>query len=148
MRRPPPSVLVLVTALVGLASFACDEPSTSPPPTTTPPPSEAPSEDEPVEDEPAKPAEPAEPAEPPPPVGGPHCDEIELRQQCIDYGEHRGDPPRCIGEVELAEGPCPSEGVVASCQLPTTGVIIRYYADAEAARATCKTIYGVFTPQK
>lgn len=142
-RRAPslfPAALALTPVLVFGAS-ACDEPSSQPPP-SDPPPVEAPA---PPTPEPVPEAEPEPDPEPPKPVGGPHCDQREAKGSCIDFTAHTGASEiRCFEGVELAEGPCPEEGVVATCTLTATGVALRYYEGAEldAIETTCATIDG------
>jgi hypothetical protein len=148
----PGQALKLVLAMLVLLSLfgggACDETS-RPPASDQPqviepsPETSAPSpEPEPVPSEPT-------PVEPTPPSGGPHCDQRAAsgEAKCIDYTEHTGRAaPRCFADVALAEGPCPSEGVIGKCKLPSTGVTLVYYegTTVEAAKQTCATIDGVF----
>jgi hypothetical protein len=142
--------LALFAVLGLLLGGGCDE-SSRPPASEPPPPIETgtpePAEGDPVAE--AVPSEP-EPVEPAPPSGGPHCDQRRAgggEAKCIDYTEHTGSiAPRCFADVPLGEGPCPSEGVVGKCKLPSTGVTLVYYqgTTADAAKQICKTIDGVF----
>jgi hypothetical protein len=148
--RPLEFALALFAVLGLLLVGACDE-SSRPPASEPPPPIESPPETstpEPVEPD-QVPVEP-EPVEPAPPSGGPHCDQRQAaggEAKCIDYTEHTGAvAPRCFADVPLGEGPCPSEGVVGTCKLPSTGVTLVYYEgiSADAAKQICKTIDGAF----
>jgi hypothetical protein len=143
-------------ALVVLALLACACDESNPPPPSEPPPSSVsqpetqatPSESE--SSVAAGETGPAEPSEPAPPTGGPHCDQREVgdgEAKCIDYSDHTGvGTPRCFADVPLAEGACPSEGVIAECKLPATGVKLVYYKDTsvDAAKQVCATIDGAF----
>jgi hypothetical protein len=151
----PGQVIKLMLAVFALLACACDGSSRSPDSesqpseplleasaaTTEPEPSVTPIEPEPVE-----------PAQPPPPIGGPHCDQREVgdgEAKCIDYTEHSGvGTPRCFGDVPLGEGPCPSDGVIATCKLPATGVTLVYYegTKVDAVKQVCSTIDGTFAP--
>jgi hypothetical protein len=140
-------------AAIALLLCACDEPS-SPPISDPVPPITATSDP----DEPPVPASTTEtpvepePTPPPEPVGGPHCDQPatdKSARMCIDYSEHTGSvPPRCFAGVSLSDGPCPSEGVIGKCKLPSTGVTLVYYEGrtTEAAVKDCETIDGMFAP--
>lgn len=157
--------LPLLFALVLLAGFACDE-ATSDPATTQRPGVELEPEPEPAsvevaEPKPAQPSvAPTNPPEPSVPAGGPSCDQRELvskpggeaRHKCIDYSGHKGElEPRCFEGIELSEGPCPGEAVIATCTLEATGVTMRYYEGADPARARrdCETIDARFeTPPR
>lgn len=142
-----------VIAVVSLISLACDEPSQPPvsdaKPSATSSPAEVAadeSEGEAATTSEAPPSE-APPVEPPPPVGGPHCDQREAKQMCVDFTTHTGvTEVRCHEGAELREGACPSEAVIASCTLPSTGVTLRYYEgkSLDDARTACATIDGQF----
>lgn len=143
----------LVLAVFALLACACDE--SSRPPNIEPAPSESQPETSEATGEPesgAAPSEPAlvEPTPPPPPVGGPHCDQREVgdgEAKCIDYSDHTGvGTPRCFADIPLGQGPCPSEGVIATCKLPATGVTLVYYegTSVDAAKQICATIDGTF----
>jgi hypothetical protein len=149
--RPLEFALALFAVLGLLLGGACDE-SSRPPASEPPPQIESQPETgtpEGVEPGPSEP-EPVEPVEPAPPSGGPHCDQRQAtggEAKCIDYTEHTGAvAPRCFADVPLGEGPCPSEGVVGKCKLPSTGVTLVYYegTTADAAKQICKTIDGAF----
>jgi hypothetical protein len=51
---------------------------------------------------------------------------------------------RCSMEGQVfSEGPCPTDGLVYSCvQMPGEGMeaVVRYFGDAEKAKATCAQI--------
>lgn len=145
----------LVLSVFALLACACD--GSSRPPDSESQPSEsqletsgAASEPEPSVT-PSEP-EPVEPVEPAAPVGGPHCDQREVgdaQAKCIDYSDHTGvGTPRCFADVPLGEGPCPSDGVIAKCKLPATGVTLVYYEGTkiDAAKQICSTIDGTFAP--
>ena len=145
-----------LSCLLLVLGVACDEPTSNP--VSNPAGDAAATKPEPKPDakpEPdAKPTAPAEPVEPAPPVGGPSCDQRELvdadgepRRLCVDYSEHHGaSEPRCFEGVELGEGPCPREGVIASCELTATGVTMLHYEGAglDKAQRDCGAIRGVY----
>ncbi|WP_106091108.1 hypothetical protein [Enhygromyxa salina] len=148
--------LPLLCGLVLLAGFACDEATSDPAATRqpSPPPITEPAAVEP-EPAPEPPVEIAEPTPPAEPEGGPRCDQRELvskpggepRRVCIDYTGHKGAiEPRCFEGIELSDGPCPGEAVIATCTLAATGVAMNYYEGANAARAKrdCEMIDGTF----
>jgi hypothetical protein len=147
-------VHALQPALIVLALFACACDESNPPPPREPPPSSVSQpETAPQDSESSVPADAdatVEPAPPTPPSGGPHCDQRELgdgEPKCIDYSDHVGvGTPRCFANVALGEGRCPSEGVIAECKLPTTGVTLVYYegTSVDAAKQICATIDGAF----
>jgi hypothetical protein len=142
-------------ALVVLALLACACDESSRPPDSESQPSDSQPETSGATSQPEASGSPSEavpvaPVEPAMPIGGPHCDQREVagsEAKCIDYSDYTGvGTPRCFADVPLGEGPCPSEGVIAECKLPATGVTLIYYegTSVDAAKQICATIDGTF----